>query len=104
MTGGKANENSKQEDIQVTLRGQAEQMVEERIRQCKQAGAKNQISYKMQTGKNLVDEILDISANMDIDLIVMASSKVTSPIMGLTSTTRKVIDGTNRPVLVMHEE
>jgi hypothetical protein len=38
---------------------------------------------------------------MDIDLIVMASSKVTSPIMGVTIITRKVIDCTNRP---MHEE
>jgi hypothetical protein len=34
----------------------------------------------------------------------MASSKVTSPIMGLTSATRKIIDGANRPVLVIHEE
>jgi nucleotide-binding universal stress UspA family protein len=41
---------------------------------------------------------------MDIDLIVMASSKVTSPITGLTSATRKVKDGANRPVLVIHEE
>jgi nucleotide-binding universal stress UspA family protein len=86
------------------LKGQAEQMVEERIKQCKQTGAKNQISYKMQTGKKLVDEILDLSEQMDIDLIVMASSKVTSPIMGLTSATRKVIDGEKRPVLVIHEE
>jgi nucleotide-binding universal stress UspA family protein len=41
---------------------------------------------------------------MNIDLIVMASSKVTSPITGLTSTTRKVIDGAKRPVLVIYEE
>jgi hypothetical protein len=38
---------------------------------------------------------------MNIDLIVMASSKVTSPITGITSTSRKVIDGAKRPVLVM---
>jgi nucleotide-binding universal stress UspA family protein len=57
----------------------------------------------MQTSKNLV-EVLDLSEDMGIDLIVMASSKVTSPIMRVTSITRKVIDGTNRPVLVIHEE
>ena len=79
-------------------------MVEQRIKQCKQAGAKNQISYRMQTGKNIADDILDLSEKMNIDLIIMASSKVTSPIMGLTSATRRVIDGTNRPVLVIHEE
>ena len=98
------NKTDKSNDIHVSLEGQAEQMVEERIKQCKQAGAKNQVSYKMQTGKNLVDEILDLSEQMNIDLIIMASSKVTSPIMGLTSATRKIIDGANRPVLVIHEE
>ncbi len=100
--GGTADEMNK--DIQITLKGQAEQMVEERIKQCKQAGARNQISYRMQTGTKLVDEILDLSKQMDIDLIVMASSKVTSPIMGLTSATRKVMDAVNRPVLVIHED
>ena len=99
-----ASDEKNKGDIHITLKGQAEQMVEERIKQCKQAGAKNQVSYKMQTGKNLVDEILDISEQMNIDLIIMASSKVTSPIMGLTSATRKIIDGANRPVLVIHEE
>lgn len=58
----------------------------------------------MQTGKKLVDEILDLSEQMDIDLIVMASSKVTSPIMGLTSVARKVIDNAERPVLIVHDE
>lgn len=99
-----ASDEKNKGDIHITLKGQAEQMVEERMKQCKQAGAKNQVSYKMQTGKNLVDEILDLSEQMNIDLIVMASSKVTSPIMGLTSATRKIIDGANRPVLVIHEE
>jgi nucleotide-binding universal stress UspA family protein len=91
-------------DIQITIEGHAEQIMEKRIRLCKEAGAKNQISYKMQTGKNLVEEILNLSENMNIDLIVMASSKVTSPIMGLTSITRKVIDGSRSPVLVINEE
>jgi nucleotide-binding universal stress UspA family protein len=103
-TTNTANDEKNKDDIQISLKGQAEKMVEERIKQCKQAGAKNQISYKMQTGKKLVDEILDLSEQMNIDLIVMASSKVTSPIMGLTSATRKVIDGANKPVLVIHEE
>jgi nucleotide-binding universal stress UspA family protein len=90
--------------FQITMKGQAEQMVEERIRLCKEAGARNQISYKMQTGKKTADEILALCEDMNIDLIVMASSKVTSPITGLTSTTRKVIDGAKRPVLVIYEE
>lgn len=91
-------------DIQITIEGHAGQMMEKRIRLCKEVGAKNQISYKMLTGKNLVEEILDLSENMNIDLTIMASSKVTSPILGLTSITRKVIDGSKNPVLVIHEE
>jgi len=90
-------------DIQITIEGHGEQIIEKRIRLYKEAGAKNQMSYKMQTGKNPVEEILNLSENMNIDLIVMASSKVTSPILGLTSITRKVIDGSKSPVLVIHE-
>jgi nucleotide-binding universal stress UspA family protein len=97
------NKMDKHDDIHVSLEGQAEQMVKERVRFCKEAGAKNQISYKMQTGKNVVDEILGLSEEMDIDLIVMSSSKVTATIRGLTSTTRKVIDSVKRPVLVIYE-
>lgn len=98
------NKMDKHDDIHVSLEGQAEQMVKERVRFCKEAGAKNQISYKMQTGKNVVDEILGLSEDMDIDLIVMSSSKVTATIRGFTSTTRKVIDSAKRPVLVIYEE
>lgn len=54
----------------------------------------------MQTSNNLVEEILDLSEDLGIDLIVMASSKVTSPIMGVTSITRKVIDGQTDPYLL----
>jgi nucleotide-binding universal stress UspA family protein len=98
------NKMDKHDDIHVSLEGQAEQMVKERVRFCKEAGAKNQISYKMQTGKNVVDEILGLSDEMDIDLIVMSSSKVTATIRGFTSITRKIIDSAKRPVLVIYEE
>ena len=39
---------------------------------------------------------------MGIDPKVMASSKVTSPIMGVTSITRKVIDGQADPRLLLY--
>jgi nucleotide-binding universal stress UspA family protein len=88
-------------DIQLTIEGPAKQMMEERIRHCKEAGATNQISYKMLTGKKPVEEILDLSYKMSIDLIIMASSKVTSLIPGPTSTIRKVIEGAKCPVMVI---
>jgi nucleotide-binding universal stress UspA family protein len=91
-------------DIEIKIEGHAKQMMQERIRLCKQAGARNQISFKMMTGKKLVEEILDLSEKLNVDLIVMASSKVTSPIMGLASTARKVIDDSKCPVLVINHE
>jgi nucleotide-binding universal stress UspA family protein len=96
--------SEKKNDTFIAMEGEAERIMEEKIRVCKEAGAKNQVSYKMQTGKNLVEEILDLSDNMNIDLIVMASSKVTSPLKGLASKTRKVIDGAGKPVLIIYEE
>jgi nucleotide-binding universal stress UspA family protein len=40
---------------------------------------------------------------MNIDLVVMASSKITSSVRVLGSTTRKVIRTVKKPVLVIHE-
>lgn len=91
----------KKDDIQITIEGPAKQMMEERLRLCKEAGAMNQISYKMLTGKKPVEEILDLSYEMRVDLIIMASSKVTSLIPGPTSITRKVIEGAKSPVMVI---
>jgi nucleotide-binding universal stress UspA family protein len=98
------NKTDKSNDIHVSLEGQAERLVKERVRLCKDAGAKNQIFYKMQTGKNVADEILGLSEEMDIDLIVMSSRKITATIRSLSSTTRKVIDSVKKPVLVIYEE
>ena len=51
-------------------------MLDERIRQCKDVGI-NKISYKIRTGK-IVDEIVHQSEEMDFDLIIMASSRISS--------------------------
>lgn len=78
-------------------------MVEEKIRLCKQAGLKGQVSYKIQTGKP-VEEIIKVSEEMNVDLIVMASSRSSSLVRRiLGSTVRKVIDSVKNPVLIVHE-
>jgi nucleotide-binding universal stress UspA family protein len=108
ISGTPAEENrgdlaaaNQKDDIQFTIEGPAKQMMEERLRLCKEAGAMNQISYKMLTGKKPVEEILDLSYEMRVDLIIMASSKVTSLIPGPTSIIRKVIEGAKSPVMVI---
>jgi nucleotide-binding universal stress UspA family protein len=78
-------------------------MVEEKIRLCKQAGLKSQVSYKIQTGKP-VEEIIKVSEEMNIDLVVMASSRSSSLVRRiLGSTVRRVIDSVKNPVLIVHE-
>jgi nucleotide-binding universal stress UspA family protein len=103
--GGKTNKKEKEgeeEDLEIAVEGNVKQMIEERIRLCKESGVKSQISYKIQTGKP-VDEIVKLSEEMDVSLIVMASSRITSSIKALGSTTRRVIDNAKKPVLVIHQ-
>jgi nucleotide-binding universal stress UspA family protein len=92
-------------NLVISLEGEVKQRMEEKLRLCREAGAKSPLSYRVQTGK-AVDEILRVSEEMNVDLIVMASSKITSTIMGIIqqSTAKKVIDSVNRPVLVMYEQ
>ena len=76
-------------------------MLDEMTRQCKEAGI-NKVSYKIRTGKP-VNEIVHLSEEMDFDIIIMASSSITSSVRLLGSTVRKVIDSIRKPLLLMHE-
>lgn len=85
------------------MEGELKRMIEQKIRLCQQAGVKNQVSYKVQTGKP-VDEIVKLSEDLNADLIVMASSRIPSLARRLLeSITRKVIDSVEKPVLVVHK-
>jgi nucleotide-binding universal stress UspA family protein len=84
-------------DLKYTLEGQGIRIIEDKIRMCKENGV-NQVSYKVQIG-NPADEIIKISQEKDFDLIIMASRRITSRILG--STTRKVIDTVKKPTLII---
>jgi nucleotide-binding universal stress UspA family protein len=86
-------------DLKVTLKGQGMRIIEDKIRICKENGVK-QVSYKVQIG-NPDDEIIKLSQEIDFDLIIMASKRITSRILG--STTRKVIDTVKRATLIVPE-
>jgi nucleotide-binding universal stress UspA family protein len=95
-------EKSKKQDYEIKVEGEVKQMIEEKMRFCKQAGVKSQLSYKIQTGK-AVDEIIKMCEDVNVDLIVIASSRkpsLTTRLLG--STSRKVIDSIEKPVLIIH--
>lgn len=76
-------------------------MLDERIKRCQDVGI-NKISYKIRTGK-IVDEIVHQSEEMDFDLIIMASGRITSYVRVLGSVVRRVVDSIRKPVLLIHE-
>jgi nucleotide-binding universal stress UspA family protein len=94
--------NRSEELFDITIEGEVKNMIEEKMRFCKQAGVKSQLSYKIQTGKP-VEEIVRSAEDMNVDLIVMASTRSSSlakRILG--STSRKVLDGVKKPTLIVH--
>jgi nucleotide-binding universal stress UspA family protein len=99
---GRESDKTGRGNLEITMEGGVKQLIEEKIRLCKEAGVTSQVSYKIQTGKP-VDEIVRLAEETNIDLIVMASSRITSPVMVHGSVTRKVMDGTKKPVLVIRE-
>jgi nucleotide-binding universal stress UspA family protein len=99
---GDGIEKAKKEDLEIAVSGRVKQMILEKLKLCRDAGVKSEVSYKIQTGKP-VDEIVKISEEINVDLIVMASSRISSSIKVLGSTTRRVIDHAKRPVLVIHK-
>jgi nucleotide-binding universal stress UspA family protein len=100
--GETLGQEQQEQELRITMEGGVRQMIEEKLRLCREAGIKSQVSYKIQTGKP-VNEIVKLAEEMEVNLIVMASSRISSTIRVLGSTTRKVIDSTKYPVLVIHE-
>ena len=96
-------DSAPQQDFEIRVEGGVRQMIEEKMKFCEQAGVKSRVSYRLQTGK-AVEEIIKLSEEMDVDLIVMASRRVHSLTRSLLgSTTRKVIDSVENPVLIVHK-
>ena len=87
-------------ELDVEIKGRLTDMIKERIALCKDAGVGGKVSYKIQTGKT-VDSIVNLTKEINADLIIMISEKLGSPIKGIMSNTRKVIDAVEIPVIVL---
>ena len=75
-------------------------MLEVRIKLCKKAGVK-EVSYMIRTGRP-ADEIVRLVGERYYDLIVMASSRISSTIrIILGSNAKKILDSVAKPILVI---
>ena len=89
------------EQVRSIFEGAVGRMFEERVQAAKASGI-DTVSYKITAGKP-ADAIVTESEVGEYDLIIMASSRIASRIRALGSTARRVLDSTNKPVLLVHE-
>jgi nucleotide-binding universal stress UspA family protein len=88
-------------NLQRTSKEYSNQILEKAMELTKQEEVIN-TSYMIRSGKP-VDEIVAVSEERNIDLIVMASSRIASKIRILGSNAKGVLDSIRKPVLVIHE-
>jgi nucleotide-binding universal stress UspA family protein len=89
------------EELRNTMEGGIKQMLEEGVKKSKEAGV-GKVTTMIRSGKP-VNEIISASEEGNFDLIVMASSKITSPVRSLGSVSRRVLESARKPVLIVHE-
>ncbi len=100
MKSDRSEEQAK-EDLRNTVQGGVKAMLEERVRVSKELGVDN--VYPLVRSGKPVEQIITAAEEESCDLVVMASSKITSSVRSLGSTARRVIEGTGKPVLIVHE-
>lgn len=94
------NNSDNDQKMNREVNGEIIDEMEKKILKCKEAGCKNEISYKIRTG-NVVDEIEDEVKEGNYDLVILKSSKIDSWVKSLFSDTRKIMHNINTPVLLV---
>ena len=89
-------------DLQVKIGGELKRIIEDKVRLCKEAGVSANIAFEIRTG-NAAEEIIKVTDQSQLDVIIMASHRLTSTIRGIGSTARKVIDTIKKSVLVIYD-
>ena len=82
------------------MEGELVNAMEEKIKRCVEAGAKNKISYEIKTG-NAADQVVKACEDARYDLVVMTTSHLDSWLSSLFSDARKIISKINTPVLLV---
>jgi nucleotide-binding universal stress UspA family protein len=89
------------EELKSTLEGGVKQMLDDRVRVCKELGVAK--VYQLVRNGKPVEEIIAAAEEENCDLIIMASGKITSPVRSLGSIARRVLDSARKPILIIHE-
>ena len=74
--------------------------MEEKIKKCVEAGAKNKMSYEIKVG-HAADQLMKACEETRYDLVVMSTSHLDSWLRSLFSEARKIISKINTPVLLV---
>jgi nucleotide-binding universal stress UspA family protein len=82
------------------FKGELAKAMEEKIKKCVEAGAKNKISYEIKIG-NAPDQVVKACDDTHYDLVVMTTSHLDSWLSSLFSDARKIISKINTPVLLV---
>ena len=88
------------QDFHRKIKGDVIEAMEDKIKKCKVAGCKNNVSYKFLTG-NVVDGIADEINNNNYDLVIMLSLHIDSWFKSLFSDVHKIVRHIKKPVLII---
>ena len=82
------------------VKGELVIAMEEKIKRCVEAGAKNKISYEIRAG-HAADQVMKACGETHYDMVVMTTSHLDSWLRSLFSEARKIISKINTPVLLV---
>ena len=82
------------------IEGDLVNAMEEKIKKCVEAGAKNKISYEIKAG-HAADQVVKVCQETRYDLVVMTTSHLDSWLRSLFSEARKIISKIDTPVLLV---
>ena len=82
------------------IEGELVNAMEEKIKRCADAGAKNKISYEIKIG-HAAEQLVKACEDTHYDLVVMTTSHLDSWLRSLFSEARKIISKINTPVLLV---
>jgi nucleotide-binding universal stress UspA family protein len=96
----KNKEPGTESGLKYNIGGELANAMEEKIKRCVEAGAKNKISYEIKTG-NAADQVVKACEDARYDLAIMTTSHLDSWLSSLFSDARKIISKINTPVLLV---